>query len=128
MLSFVDRRLARLRAAGKTECGFRVIEGQQPGLGSRWSHGVAELLPGLVRYRPGMGGGIRLARPGQAWLTLEVVEASRATERTAGMKESWSVSDSARILLVRTPTALLEWAVVPNHRDWALNRAQSKRG
>ncbi len=124
MWSITGRRLSRLRAADKTECGFRVVEGQQPGLRSRWSHGVAETLPGCVRFRPGLGSGIRIARPGQPWLPLDLVEVSRATERTAGLKESWSVSDSARILLVRTPTALLEWAVVREHRDWALSRVR----
>lgn len=127
MTSFVERRLSRLRDANKTECGFRVVEGHQPGLGRRWSHGVAELLPGVIRFRPGLGGGIRLARPGQAWLEMPVVEASRATERAAGFRESWSVSDAARILLVRTPTALLEWSVVPDHRDWALGRVRFRQ-
>ena len=107
-----------------TECGFRVVDGSQPGMGSRWKHGVARLAPGHLRFRPGVGMGIRLARPGQPWLEVDVLEATRAQERTAGLLESWDVSDAARILIVRTITATLEWAVVPEHRDWALGRVK----
>lgn len=53
-----------------------------------------------------------------------MVEATRAQERTVGLLESWDVSDAARVLIVRTDIATLEWAVVPEHRDWALGRVQ----
>jgi hypothetical protein len=74
-------------------------------------------MPGLVEFRPGIGGGVRFPRPGQRWLRIEVLEASRAQERTAGLGESWSVSGQARILCLRSPEADIEWAVVAQHRD-----------
>jgi hypothetical protein len=115
--AWFDRRLRRLAVRGETECGLRVAQGTEAGLGRRWKHGVARISQGSVEFRPGLGGGIRFARPGQPWLRITVLEATRSEERTAGLKESWSVSGRARILRLRTATAEIEWAVVPQQRD-----------
>lgn len=122
--AWIDRRLRRIADQGKTECGLRVVKGTEPGLGARWKHGVARIDVGVVEFRPGLGGGVRFARPGQPWLRIEVLEASRAEERTAGLKESWSVSGQARILRLRTATAEIEWAVVPQQRDMLLAKVR----
>ena len=119
------RRQARLQESGQTESGFRVVGGQQQGLSPRWRHGVARLAPGLIEFRPGLGGGIRLPRPGQQWLSIRVTHVNRAPERTVGLMESWSVSPVACILLVTTPTGMLEWAVSAPQRDWALTTVLS---
>jgi hypothetical protein len=79
---------------------------------------------GVVEFRPGLGGGVRFPKPGQPWLRIEVLEASRARERTAGLKESWSVNANARILLLRSGSAEIEWAVVPQHRDALLAKVR----
>lgn len=120
--SLIDHRLRRHEGSEETECGFRVAHGAQAGLTSGWRHGRARVLSGVVEFRPGIGGGVRFARPGQPWLRIEVEEASRAQERTAGLKESWAVSNTARIVRLRTPTAEVEWAVVPEQRDALLAR------
>ncbi len=115
--AWFERRAARQLARGETECGLRVIDGGEPGLSGRWKHGLARVSAGIVEFRPGMGGGVRFPKPGQRWLRIEVLEASRAQERTAGVKESWSVSGQVRILRLRSPNAEIEWAVVPQHRE-----------
>lgn len=120
------KRLWRLAREGETECGLRVVEGAAAGLGSRWKHGKARVSEGVVDFRPGLGGGIRFARPGQPWVRIAVMEATRADERTAGLKESWSVSATARILRLRTATAEIEWAVVPDQRDDLLARVRGR--
>ena len=78
--AWMDRRLRRLAGSGETECGFRVVHGAETGLTLRWRHGRARVLSGVVEFRPGIGGGVRFARPGQPWLRIEVVEANRAQE------------------------------------------------
>jgi hypothetical protein len=119
---WTERRLRKLQTESKTECGMRVIEGNQEGLSRRWRHGTAQVNNKRLAFRPGLPGGIRLARPGQRWLTLDVLEVSRARERQAGGTESWAVGPQIRIVEVRTPTALIELAVTPEHRDWLLAR------
>jgi hypothetical protein len=123
----MDRRLRRLAGSDETECGFRVVHGVQTGLTSRWRHGRARVLSGVVEFRPGIGGGVRFARPGQPWVRIEVEESGRAQERTAGLMESWSVSAAARIVRLRTPTGEVEWAVVPEQRDALLERLRGTK-
>ena len=106
--AWFEGRLRRLALNGETECGLRVAQGTEPGLGPRWKHGKARVSEGVVEFRPGLGGGIRFARPGQPWLRFAVLEASRTDERTAGLTESWSVSATARILRLRTATAEID--------------------
>jgi hypothetical protein len=122
----MDRRLRRLAETSETECGFRVISGDQPGLTRRWRHGRARVTHGVIDFRPGIGMGMRISRPRQPWLRLLVEDATRAQERTAGLAESWSVSSTGRILEVKTPTALLEWVVVPTQRDGLLAQVQPR--
>ena len=115
------RRQSKLQEREEMECGLRVISGTQPGLTGRWRHGVARVQAGNLEFLPRLGGS-RIPRPGQQWLRVDVIEASRAHERVAGGREQWSVNPTARIVRVRTATAELEWAVAPEQRDWALSR------
>jgi heme oxygenase len=39
-------RMRRLARRNQVECGLRVIEGREPGLGRRWRHGVGTPAPG----------------------------------------------------------------------------------
>jgi len=116
-----QRRQRKLQKVGETECGLRVVAGSQEGLGSGWKHGIARVHAGFLEFLPRVGGS-RIARPGQKWLQVAVSDASRAYERTAKGGEIWSVNPTARILVIHTPQAELEWAVMPEQRDWALAR------
>jgi hypothetical protein len=120
------RRLRKLRERGETECGFRVVSGDQAGLSKRWRHGTARLHPALVEFRPGVGMGMRVTRPGQQWLQLDVLEVSRLGERTAAGSESVWVSGEMPIVSLATPTAELEWVLPREHRDWALELVRRK--
>jgi hypothetical protein len=114
-----ERRLRKLQALGKTECGLRVVAGSQDGLNEKWTWGFAIPRPGSLEFLPRLGQ-TRFPRPGQKWLRISVSEASRAHERTSEGHETWSVPPYLRIVTLRTPGAELEWAVLPEQRDWAL--------
>lgn len=114
------RRQSKLQERDETECGLRVVSGSQPGLTSRWRHGVTRVEAGHLEFLPRLGGS-RIRRPGQPWLSIDVVEASRADERVASGREQWSVNPTARIVRIRTASAELEWAVSAEQRDWALS-------
>lgn len=121
------RRLRKLRERAATECGFRVISGDQPGLSRKWRHGTAHLYPGRIEFLPGIGFGVRVPRPGQARLRLDVREVSRSGERTSTGRESFVVQGGAPIVSVTTTTAELEWVLAAEHRDWALEVVRSRR-
>ena len=120
--AWIDRRVRRMADRGETECGLRVVSGTEPGLGRGWKHGMARVGAGSIEFLPGLGGGVRFARPGQRWLHIRVLEATRQDERTPGLKESWSVRPDARIMRLRTSTAEIEWAVVPQQSGDLLAR------
>jgi hypothetical protein len=120
-------RLRKQQALGKTECALRVLSGTQPGLGSKWKSGHAALDPGSLEFLPTVGGSV-IARPGQEWLHITVIEATRAYERRAKGREIWMVNPSLPIVLIRTPDAELEWAISQTLRDWALDRVNAKSG
>jgi hypothetical protein len=116
-----ERRLRKLQALGRTECGLRVVAGSQDGLNEKWTWGLAVPHPGSLDFLPRLGQ-TRFARPGQKWLRITVSEASRAHERTSEGRETWSVPPYLRIVALRTPRAELECALTPPQRDWALAR------
>jgi hypothetical protein len=118
------RRVRKMREQGATECGFRVISGDQPGLSRSWRHGTARLHPGRIEFLPGAGMGFRIPRPGQPWLELEVLEVSRLGERMSTGSESFLVRGAAPIVSLTTPTAELEWVLLAEHRDWAIERVR----
>jgi hypothetical protein len=47
-----QRRLRKLQALGKTECGLRVVAGSQDGLNEKWTWGFVVLLPGSLEFLP----------------------------------------------------------------------------
>jgi hypothetical protein len=116
-----ERRVRKQQAVGRTECSLRVVAGSQDGLGTNWTSGLAVPGPGSLEFLPRFWQ-TTLPRPGQKWLRITVNEATRAHERTSKGREIWSVNPSARIITLRTPTAELEWAVMPEQRDWVLAR------
>ncbi len=74
-----------------------------------------------LEFLPRLGGS-RVPRPGPKPLRIDVNEATRAQERTVKGREMWALNASLRIVVLRTPTAELEWAFTPAQRDWALAR------
>jgi hypothetical protein len=116
-----ERRRRARQAVGRMECSLRVVEGSQDGLGNNWKQGLAVPQPGSLDFLPRLWQ-TTLPRPGQKPLHITVNEATRAHERTSKGHEVWSVNPAARIITLRTPTAQLEWAVMPEQRDWALAR------
>jgi len=106
------RRADRAVQQSRLECGLRVIEGHEPGLGQRWVHGVAELSPGFLRFNP--------RGPLRSPTTIVVRGVSRAHQRQPHGREAWAVNAQCRIVEVQTPNATLEWAILDRHLAWAI--------
>ena len=109
------RRQATLQRRDETECGLRVVSGTQPGLTRRWRHGLARLQGGHVEFLPRIGGST-IHRPGQPWLSLDVLSTSRADERTPTGRGQWLLNPDVRIVRMRTATAELEWALAAEQK------------
>ena len=93
----------------------------------KWRHGTARLHPGRIEFRPGAGFGIRIPRPGQPLLRIDVREVSRLGERfSTGLESLLGARGGAPILSVATPTAELEWVLLAEHRDWALESVRPR--
>jgi hypothetical protein len=118
---WVIRRLRRLRpdrlaAQRKLECVLRVIGGSQRGLSRRWTQVIATVSPG------------RLDIAGRWWsdlvVTVPVVSVRGPARRPSSKEASMSVSAGCRIVQVVTPTATLEWAMMPDQLPWAVAHVQ----
>jgi hypothetical protein len=117
---FIVRTRSRtLAPRHKAEVGLRVVDGNQPGLGRRWRHGVGTLAAGRVEFR-GTVGGVRFLR--RAPITIEVMQIDRDAPRTTGLREAWSVRPGIEVVQLITPTARLEWAVPGPQIDWAIEK------
>ncbi len=103
----VDRKDRRLRREEQVECALRVVEGQQPGLSSRWGRGTATLSEGLID----MG-----------WAWVEVATAHLSSVRSPTAKESWSINPRMKIVRLESATAVIEWAVPEKQVDWAVGQ------
>ena len=101
---------------GKVECGLRVVQGEQSGLGAKWTHGVAGLVPGAILLTPYIGG-VRLLRKGLVRIPVQRVD--RSERVGTGLREAWSVRPGLRVVRVETGSATLEWALSPRRADWA---------
>ena len=103
----------RFKKSGRVQCGLRVIEGDQPGLSSRWRVGVASFLPGrlhfLRRWRVVLGG----CPP------IEVV-AVHGPPRAPSGGEILKLPGS--IVQIQTSTATLEWALHERYRSAVIAR------
>jgi hypothetical protein len=97
----------------RVECGFRVVEGEQGGLTDRWRHGSAVVASGEVTFT-GTVGGVRFLKRRPVRIDVLGVDDSAPREPSGG--EIVSVNPHARVVRVRTPTAVLEWALVGDER------------
>lgn len=73
-------RAERYARDNKIECGLRVVEGEQAGLTSRWTHGLATLEPGAIVLTPYLGG-VRFMR--RAAIRVPVGQIDRGEQRSA---------------------------------------------
>ncbi len=97
----VDRR-------SQIDCSFRLVHGLQDGITPKWVTGAAVISPGLVNFQP-MVGGIRfLTRPCRL---IPVISMDSMPLHQASWKEAMKVAQGSDVVVIKTPTAQLEWAL-----------------
>jgi hypothetical protein len=102
----------------QVECGFRVLQGKHPGLTSRWTHGIGALAPARVAFTPYTLGLRFLTR---REVIIDITAVDRDSAHRAARRQIWSVSPSARVIEVQTAKALLEWAMLPEVAEGAVD-------
>jgi hypothetical protein len=100
-----------------------VVDGQQVGLSGRWRHGVAALEPGKITF-VGTVGGLRFLKRGPVQIVVEGVD--RSAQRQPTGLEIVAVSAVAWVVRVATPTATLEWALLPDQLVWAIDEVAAR--
>lgn len=110
------RRAERFQLLNQVECGLRVVEGYEPGLGQRFRHGLATLGSGSIVFVP-FAGGVRFLRRRPVTVSVQVVD--RSEQRTSGFMAQLSAIPGSRVITVRTNTATLEWVLPPAQTAWA---------
>jgi hypothetical protein len=118
-VSYLERRARQYARQGKAECGFRVIDGQQDGLGPRWHHGLATIEQDEIVFVPYLGG-LRFLR--RAPVQIPVTSVDQGAERQPKVTEIVGTNPKAMIVRLSTPTATLEWAILPDQLAWATSR------
>jgi hypothetical protein len=121
----LPRRTRRYARRNRVECGLRVVEGQQPGLGRRWRHGTGTLAPGRLVFR-GAIGGVRFLR--RAPILVEITHVDRSRRRAVGWREAWWAWPGTEVVEAVTPTARLEWGVPGPVMQWAMDQLHPPRG
>lgn len=111
----VGRRARRYQQGHQIECGLRVIEGTQSGLGTRFKHGLATLEPGAIRF-VSYAGGVRFL-PREP-VCVAVVAMDLSDERSVVWKEALSAKPGLRIIKVRAQMATLECVLPPEQTAW----------
>jgi hypothetical protein len=105
----ISRRSRRHLRRSRVDCSLSVLEGEHPGLRTRWRHGSAALEPGRMTFTPFVLG-LRLW-PRKS-TTVDVLELDRASEVGVSPRQALAVSPDARLVRIRTGTgAHLRWAV-----------------
>ncbi|MDO8389188.1 MAG: hypothetical protein Q7V57_01765 [Actinomycetota bacterium] len=83
---FNRRRARRLASQSRVECSLRRASDSTKGPGTGWTHGVADLAPGLLEFTSFLPPGIRIPNPFRKRLNIEVVSVSVVGPRLAA---SW---------------------------------------
>jgi hypothetical protein len=109
-------RAGHYQQGNQIECGLRVLEGTQPGLGTRFRHGLATLEPGGISFVPFVGG-VRLLR--REPVQVAVMSVDRSHQRSVRAREGLSARPGFRVIKVLTGVATLEWVLSPDQADWA---------
>jgi hypothetical protein len=114
-------RAGRYQQGKQVECGLRVVEGTQPGLGTRFRHGLATLEPGGIGFVAFVGG-VRLLR--RQPVQVAVMGVDRSHQRSIRGMEGLSARPGLRVIKVLTRVATLEWVLSPQQTDWAAEKVR----
>jgi hypothetical protein len=100
----------------QVECGLRVVDGAQLGLGTRFRHGLATLEPGTISFVP-CRGGIRFLHGNP--VRVPVVAVDRSDQRSVGWMELFSARPGCRVIKVLTGVGTLECVLPLEQAAWA---------
>lgn len=107
----------RRQARGEVECVLRVVEGEFPGLGGTWRHGIGTLSPGHIRFTPRLWQ-LRMKRPFTDAIDIEIASVkSEAPDPRA--RDIWSVGPNLLMATIETGNARLVWGVPEKDAAWA---------
>jgi hypothetical protein len=109
-------RAGRYQQKQQVECGLRVVDGAQLGLGTRFRHGLATLEPGAICFVPCLGG-VRFLHGNP--VRVPVVAADRSDQRSVGWMELSSASPGCRVIKVLTGVATRECVLPSERAAWA---------
>ena len=109
-------RAGHYQQGNQVECGLRVVEGTQPGLGTRFRHGLATLEPAGISFVSFVGG-VRLLR--REPVQVAVMGVDRSSQRSVRGMEGLSARPGFCVFKVMTGVATLEWVLSPDQADWA---------
>jgi hypothetical protein len=109
-------RAGRYQRKQQVECGLRVVDGVQLGLGTRFRHGLAALEPGAISFVP-CRGGIRFLHGNP--VRVPVVAVDRSDQRSVGWTEMFSARPGCRVIKVLTGVATLECVLPQEQAAWA---------
>lgn len=118
------RRGRILQRDGELDCLLRVIDGEQPGLTRKWSHGRARLALGRIDFIP-------RSRDQREAVAIEVLRVPRNAWREVGFRESMTTQQLVAVKwvgTVRTPTAVLDWGIPERQRTWAAQLVDPRDG
>lgn len=113
---FRDSRYAK---RGKVEGAILVVEGDHDGLSARWVFGVATLTPGVIEF-VGMYG-LRFLKRRPVRITIQSIDVD--PRRLKG-RERILFFPGVRIVQLKTATATLDWAIITNRADWAVEKVK----
>jgi len=108
VLSFVSAR--RDAAEGNVEAAVRVVAGSQPPLTGKWRHGVVSPSPGLLRFRRGGPGGMRLPHRRRPFDDLPVTSVDAGNRSHPARRQFWTINPWLDVVRLSTPTATVELA------------------
>jgi hypothetical protein len=99
----------RFRKSGRVQCALRVIEGDQPGLSSRWRLGVASVYPRRLNFRRRWRRVLGEDPPIKVLAVHGPPRAPLGSPRSPFGDEILKLPGS--VVRIQTPSAMLEWAL-----------------
>jgi hypothetical protein len=114
---FRDSRYAK---RGKVEGAIRVVEGDHDGLSARWVFGVATLTPGVIEFVGTYG--LRFLKRKPVRITIESIDVD--PRRLKGRERILFLPGLVRIVQLKAAAATLDWAIITNRADWAVEKVK----
>lgn len=114
-------RAERYQRKQQVECGLRVLDGAQQGLGTHFKHGLATLEPGAISFVRYVGG-VRFLRHKPVRVTVVAVD--RSDQRSMRFSEQLSAMPGSRVIRVLTGMATLTWVLPPEQTAWAAEQVR----